>query len=322
MTAPDTARPGLVDASLLAVAVVWGSTYLVAKELVQPDTVVAVLAIRFLVTVAAMLPFCLHRLRRATREEFCTGVLLGGILASVFAFETFGIAHTSATNAGLIISLTIVITPLAENIVTRSWLPGRFFVAAAGAVAGVLLLASGSELQAPSAGDFLVLVAAVVRAAHIVTMHRRSAGRRHDSFTLTYIQLSVCAVAFCAISPFTGKSIGTVLPELDATAWAKMLYLALVCTVFAFFIQMWSVRLTSPSRVSLLLGTEPIWAMAVGITLGGDRIGVAGVIGAALILGGTNWGRLIERDHRTQPSAAVKNSSRASTEALGSSTSS
>ena len=41
-------RVGLVDASLLAVALVWGSTYLVAKELVGPSTVVAVLALRFL----------------------------------------------------------------------------------------------------------------------------------------------------------------------------------------------------------------------------------------------------------------------------------
>ncbi len=55
--------------------------------------------------------------------------------------------------------------------------------------------------------------------------------------------------------------------------------------------QMWSVRRTSPSRVSLLLGTEPLWAAAVGIALGGERLGVLGLLGAVLVLAGTAWGR-------------------------------
>ncbi|WP_032793179.1 EamA family transporter, partial [Streptomyces sp. W007] len=60
---------------------------------------------------------------------------------------------------------------------------------------------------------------------------------------------------------------------------------------FAFFVQMWSVRRTSPSRVSLLLGTEPLWAAAVGISLGGERLGLLGAAGAVLVLAGTAWGR-------------------------------
>ncbi|MBB5928077.1 hypothetical protein FHS34_003540 [Streptomyces echinatus] len=52
-----------------------------------------------------------------------------------------------------------------------------------------------------------------------------------------------------------------------------------------------AVRRTSPSRVSLLLGTEPVWAAAVGIAVGGDRPGVPGLLGAVLVLAGTAWGR-------------------------------
>jgi drug/metabolite transporter (DMT)-like permease len=291
-------RSGLVDTSLLAVALVWGSTYLAAKELVVPSTVIAILALRFLITMVAMLPLCAGRLRRMSRRELRDGALLGLILATVFVFETFGIADTTATNAGLIISLTIVTTPLLENVVVRSWLPARFFIAAVLSVGGVALLASGSSLRAPSAGDALVLIAAAVRAVHVLTMHRRTAGEKHDSLALTYVQLGVCAVVFCALSPFAGTSLVTVLPRLDAAKWIDLLYLALVCTVFAFFVQMWAVRSTSPSRVSLLLGTEPIWAMAIGVVIGGNRIGWVGLIGAGLIVIGTNWGRRVERLHR------------------------
>ncbi len=54
---------------------------------------------------------------------------------------------------------------------------------------------------------------------------------------------------------------------------------------------MWAVRRTSPSRVSLLLGTEPLWAAAAGIALGGERLGALGLAGGALVLVGTAWGR-------------------------------
>lgn len=48
--------------------------------------------------------------KRLTHKEVFAGIPIGMLLAAVFVFETFGIAHTSATNAGLIISLTMVVT--------------------------------------------------------------------------------------------------------------------------------------------------------------------------------------------------------------------
>ncbi|WP_262985319.1 hypothetical protein [Streptomyces sp. SDr-06] len=41
----------------------------------------------------------------------------------------------------------------------------------------------------------------------------------------------------------------------------------------------------------LLLGTEPLWAAAAGIALGGERLGAPGLLGALLVLAGTGWGR-------------------------------
>ncbi|CAM5392630.1 hypothetical protein SBADM41S_05724 [Streptomyces badius] len=76
-----------------------------------------------------------------------------------------------------------------------------------------------------------------------------------------------------------------------AREWAGLVFLSVFCTLFAFFVQMWSVRRTSPSRVSLLLGTEPLWAAAVGIGLGGEQLGLPGAAGAVLVLAGTAWGR-------------------------------
>ena len=109
-----------VDLLLLMVAASWGSTYLVAKQLVTPNSVVALLALRMMLAAAIMVALVAVRRNRVTASELRVGVILGIVLAVVFAFETFGIAHTSATNAGLIISLTIIFTPILHSVCNPS----------------------------------------------------------------------------------------------------------------------------------------------------------------------------------------------------------
>lgn len=287
-----------VDLLLLLVAASWGSTYLVAKELVSPSSVVALLALRMLLAAAIMAAIVAARRNRVTAAELRVGVILGILLATVFAFETFGIAHTSATNAGLIISLTIVFTPILDSFASGRRLPGRFFLAAIVAVIGVVLLAANGAFRLPTLGDLLILVAAMVRAVHVTSMHKLTADRPMDSLHLTTVQLATCAALFSATSLFIGDSIPHFLARLDAGRGVLFLYLVLACTVFAFLVQTWAVRRTSPSRVSLLLGTEPIWAAIIGIAIAHESVALVGYCGIALILAGTAWGRSVEQSHR------------------------
>nr|WP_323746620.1 DMT family transporter [Catenulispora pinisilvae] len=175
-------------------------------------------------------------------------------------------------------------------------------------VVAVGLLMSGSGgLHAPSAGDLLMLAAAVVRAGHVALVGRLTSGGGGGTggdirpLSLTVIQTYVGTALFAL--PAAAE-----LPKLahaGASAWAEMVYLAVFCSVFAFVAQTWAVRRTSASRASLLLGTEPIWAVAAGVALGGEHLAAPAVVGAALMLAGTYWGQAIERAHRTRRLAAL-----------------
>ncbi|WP_208431038.1 DMT family transporter [Aeromicrobium yanjiei] len=287
-----------VDLLLFLVAASWGSTYLVAKELVTPSSVMSLLALRMLLAATVMGTIVAVRRRRVTAAELRVGVVLGALLAGVFALETFGIAHTSATNAGLIISLTIVFTPILDSVVSGRRLPCTFMLAATTAVVGVALLAGNGALRPPNLGDLLILGAAVVRAVHVTSMPKRRTERPMDTLHLTTVQLATCAAVFSVGSVLHGDSIPQYVAQLDLVQAMLLLYLVLACTVFAFFVQIWAVRRTSPSRVSLLLGTEPIWAALIGISIAHDSLAPAGYCGIALILAGTAWGRSVEQSHR------------------------
>ncbi|MFD7968682.1 DMT family transporter [Streptomyces clavifer] len=291
--AAPSRRAWVTDLPVLLVAVVWGASYLAAKGITTTHTVIAVLVLRFAVVLPVLAVAGWRRLRALSAAQWRGAGLLGLVLSGIFLLETYGVVHTSATNAGLIISLTMIFTPLAEAAVTRTR-PPRTFVAAAGlSVTGVVLLTQGGGFTSPSAGDLLMLLAALARTVHVLAMARIRSVRDADSLSLTTVQLGSAVMVFAVLAavPGTGPAPWTVAAGFGAAEWAGLIFLSVFCTLFAFFVQMWSVRRTSPSRVSLLLGTEPLWAAAVGISLGGERLGVLGVLGAVLVLAGTAWGR-------------------------------
>ncbi|MEV8098065.1 DMT family transporter [Kitasatospora sp. NPDC085879] len=317
---PDSRRTDLV---LLLVAIVWGSSYLAAKSATGAAPVLVVLFARYALSALAALAVIAAgaairgrtALRGRTartavdartaagfrRAELRYGSVLGLTQAAVLAIETYGVAHTSAANAGLIISLTIVLTPFLDRTGGRGPLPGRFFAAAGVCVLAVGLLMSGTGLHTPGLGDLLMLAAAVVRAGHVALVGRLTTGRDLRPLHLTAVQTVVGAVVFAAPAA-TGLSA---LGHASTATWGALLHLALFCSVFAFLAQTWAVQRSSASRASLLLGTEPVWAVAVGIGLGGERLTAPAALGAVLMVAGTYWGQSVERAHRTAPRPAT-----------------
>ncbi len=292
-----------MDLLLLLVALVWGSSYLAAKTLTDTVGVAVILSLRFLITtVALVVIWLMWNRRRATRRETLVGVVLGLTQAAVLILETHGIAGTSATNAGLIISLVIVFTPVTESITFRVPLPRMVFIAGIVAVVGVCLLVSGDGFVAPTVGDMLVLAAALVRAVHVTAVSALTRGREYSALTLTLIQSAVCAVIY-TLADYQG--VLHAVQHFDTGEWVGVLYLGLACSVFAFLVQTWAIQQTSASRASLLMGTEPVWAVLIGLSIGQEALHLLGIIGAGLIITGTYLGLRAETRHRTPPPTPV-----------------
>ena len=105
--------------------------------------------------------------------------------------------------------------------------------------------------------------------------------------------------------PGTFEAIETFGPA----QWAGTLFLALFCSVFAFVAQLWAIRQTSASRSTLLLATEPIWAVFIAVWFGGETLALVGILGAVVIIVSTYIGQGIESRHREQFEAAKETKS-------------
>lgn len=294
----------VVDLLLLGVAAVWGASFLAAKDLAAETGVPAAVALRFLVAAAATWLVCLARRERLPRGRgLVIAACLGCSQAAVIGLETWGVHLTSATNAGLLISLALVMTPVLDGVASRSWLPRAYFVAAVAAVVGVALLVSEGGLRIPTVGDSLVIAAAIVRAIHVTASAHLTRGRTEGTLGVVLVQMVICAAVFTVIA---GPELSAAAAQLDAHQWANVLFLGLLCSVFAFIVQLWAVRRTSASRASILMGTEPVWALLVGVLIAGEAIGVLGIAGALLIIAASYAGQAIERRHRQHIADSVR----------------
>ncbi|WP_313812850.1 DMT family transporter [Glutamicibacter sp.] len=295
MHANYSAKALVPDLLLIAVAATWGGSYLSAKNLVAATDVNTALTLRYAVALIGMLIFLLIRRSAVlSRRVAFLGFGLGLSQAAILWLETSGVGLTSSSNAGVLISLSLILTPLLEVLVLRRILPKSFYLMALLAMLGAFLLASVDGLRIPGSGDLLVVAAALVRAVHVIA-------------TAKFVQSGDDLPLIVGLQIFTGLAIFTCLSaselavnisRMGGPAWADAIFLGLACSVFAFLVQAWAVRRSSASRASLLMGTEPIWAVAIGVSFGGDRVGPVQALGIVFIVVATVVGARIERRAR------------------------
>ncbi|MBM6595620.1 EamA family transporter [Microvirga pudoricolor] len=73
----------------------------------------------------------------------------------------------------------------------------------------------------------------------------------------------------------------------------------LVCTIFAFFVQTYAVRRMSPSRVGLLMRTEPVFGALFAMAWLGESLSPSAWVGGALIVAASLWGASTPAEART-----------------------
>lgn len=272
----------IAEGSLVAVAAVWGLTFVMVKDAVEEVPVATFLAYRFLPAAAIVAVFVSGQLRRLSREGWMAGCVMGIFLTGGYAFQTAGLQYTTASKAGFITGLFVVLTPLfhaAARDGERA--PLSVWAAAAIATAGLWLM-SGSDGPV-NRGDVLVFFCACSFALHILATNRGVA--EHAAGALVVVQLGVCGLA--SLGYAAARSELSV--DLNAQALQALAVTAVVASAAGFFVQTYAQQRVPPARTALVLASEPAFAGLFGYLLAGDRFGLRSWSGAALIVGAIVW---------------------------------
>ncbi len=271
-----------VPAALVGVAGIWGLTFVIVADAIALYPMFAFLAWRFAIASVSFVVLFPRVLRRLDSVNLRMGLLAGLLLSAGYIFQTWGLAPdvgTTPARAAFITGLYVVIVPLMQAVWIRK-LPRRAtMLGAAMALGGLWLLSNAGPSGGLATGDILVAVCALAYSLHMIVLG--STDERHDTAALTLIQLVTVAVVCGGISLIREQAT---VPT-DTYVWFAILICGVLASAGAFVVQTWAQRRIPPSRVALILVTEP----AFGGLFGWWSAGVwplREVLGAALMLGG------------------------------------
>ncbi len=212
-------------------------------------------------------------------------LLLGLLLFIASSFQQLGLLWTTAGNAGFITGLYVVFVPLIG--LGRGQKFGfKTALVMALSVFGLLLINGRPSFQA-SLGNLLVLVGAVFWAFHVQTIDRLT--KQHSSLSLAksqYLLSSLLSLTagfiynLFAPKPF---SLPVFLLSLKS-ATPALLYAGLMSVGLAFTLQLHAQKKVPPQAASVILCSEAVFAMFGGWLLLREKLEIASLFGAALIL--------------------------------------
>jgi len=265
------------DLSLLFVTVIWGATFTIVKEAMNSITPFYFLASRF--TLAALALALLPQTIAGLRQGWRLTLLPGLMLTAGFALQTTGLLYTSASRAGFITGLSVVLVPLIVSLRNRAWPPKQVAAGVILATLGLFFL-SGTGGNPLNFGDLLVLGCAVSFALQIITIGRRAKNINPLSFALGMTMLA--AANFWAMALFFEAPPANFPPSVILAIGMT----GLLATALAFYLQCRMQQFTSSTHTALIFSAEPVFAAVFGYLLAGDRLGTIGIAGGALIVAG------------------------------------
>ncbi len=284
------------DLALLAVAAIWGATFVMVRQAVGLVGPFTFLSVRFALAAGLMVGLFHRRLWRADHHTWAAGGLVGLFLFAGFGLQTAGLQHTTASRAGFITGLSVVLVPLAAWLWLRR-APG------VGPVVGVSLAAVGLAFMAwqpggtlaLNQGDWLVLGCSLAFALQIVATARFAPGM--DTYALATVEILTAGLLALAATAFFEDPTWP-LPPL---VWWAAAFTGVLATAVAFGVQTAAQAWTTPTHVAVVFATEPVFAALAGVVLAGESIVAVTWIGSGLILAGMLAAELWPVGHRTPP---------------------
>ncbi len=274
------------DAVLVAVAAVWGTDFVMVKNLLARVPALPFLFWRF--ALAALFGAAVLRGRRRTAGVWDDGFRLGALAALGVALQILGQTRTTASNASFLTGLASVLTPIAAFLLTRRWptLENGLGIVLAGA--GFVLMTFPSGGGPLNRGDLIVLASAVVWAFYVVELAERSP--RHDAAWLAMVQIGVVTLAAGAAvlgEGGAGRFAAGIVPLFERPAWiAQALFLAVVGTAGTFLFQTWAQSRMSATHAAIIFTLEPVVTALTAAAFLGERLGARGWAGGFLVLVG------------------------------------
>ncbi len=279
-------RQRIGQAATLVTILIWGTTFISTKVLLDTLSPVEILFLRFSLGYLALWLAAPRRLRLTDRRQeglFALAGLCGVTL--YYGFENLALSATRASNVGVIISIAPFFTVLFSAVFLKEKRPGlRFFAGFLIAMAGIMLISFNQEaVEIHPVGDGLAVLAAMIWAVYCLLSRRISelgynvllATRR----TFFYGLLFMLPLTFTQFS----VSLPTILrPEI----LFNLVFLGLGASALCFVTWTLAVGILGSVKTSVTIYIVPVITAVASALVLHEPLTPKVILGLALTLGG------------------------------------
>ncbi|CAI9394610.1 DMT family transporter [Niallia sp. Sow4_A1] len=283
------------DLSLLFVALIWGSTFVIVQNAIAFLQPLIFNGIRFFLAALFLFLWLLlfkpSQLKQINIHCLKAGIILGICLFIGYAFQTIGLVYTTSSKAGFITGLSVVLVPLFMYLFMKQALLINHIIGVIIATIGLYLLTI-SNVFSFNIGDFFVFICAIGFALQIILTGKYS--KQYPTLLLTIMQLLTVSIlgfigSFLFENPKANFKVNILFHKEVIIA---LLITAILATAVAFIIQTSLQKYTNSTRVALIFATEPVFAAMTAYLFNNEQLTASATIGCMLILLGMVFSEL------------------------------
>jgi drug/metabolite transporter (DMT)-like permease len=275
--------------ALATVYLVWGSTYLAIRVMVETVPPLLGAGMRFLLAGAVLYPFLVARRGwaavRVPARQVGASALVGCLfLAGGTGLVTVAERDVPSGLAAVLVAamplVVVVLRRLAGEPVGRATTIG---VTAGFAGVAVLLLPGNPAPGAGALGLGLILVATVSMAVASFVSSRLPVP--DDTLVATALELLAAGVLLCLAGLVAGETVDLALDQISGASLAAFAYLVVAGSLVAYTAYVWLLANAPVSQATTHTHVNPVVAVLLGWLVLHEQVTLTTLAGAALVIG-------------------------------------
>lgn len=269
---------------LLLAAAIWGFGFVAQRLGMEHLEPYAFNGIRFAIGALSLLPLVWWYSKRQLLKgqdikTLCQAGLPVGVLLFIGAsLQQVGLLYTTASKAGFITGLYIVLVPVL-GIFLRHKTSLNIWIGCAVALLGLYFLSVTDDFSL-NPGDSLMLIGAFFWAAHLLAIDFYL--KKITAVLLAMVQFVICAVLSLLVSLVLENP--TLAQAL--AAWKSLFYAGVISVGLAYTLQIVGQKQAHPAHAAIILSLETVFAALGGVWLLSEVLDQRALFGCGLMLFG------------------------------------
>jgi drug/metabolite transporter (DMT)-like permease len=266
---------------LLFTALIWGVGFPVTKIAVNTGfQTFTILSGRFVIASVLLALGYRKHLKFIDIKHMKYGLIAGLVLFAGFVFQTYGIMFTVPSKNAFITQMMVILVPFLSWMVYKKR-PDKFaFIGAFIALMGGLILTYDSSIGGGlNKGDVLTFGCALMVATHIIISSHIAKKESTDLIAFTLVQFFVAAVLSLGLALL----LEDVPRETSVINWWPLIFMGVLNTAFGFTIQTFAHKYSTPTKASIIVSTEAVFASVASVLMIGEPVTVQMVVGGLFV---------------------------------------